>query len=226
MTARASALAAAGASNFSSSGNVVSTSERFSARVAGDELGQAVIALRADDEIDGRRATHDLGAFGLGHAADDRDHRVVAGGGALVLQDADAPEIGVDLLGRLLADVAGVENDEIGVLDGIRFGIALRRQRLGHALGIVDVHLTAERAHEHLAPADGRVRRRSERGRRFAAVSLRHFGRQPIVHQLACLSPFAGAPRQPYRAGFVQPLRGTARLHPLLPRLGGDPRPH
>ena len=151
----------------------------------GDELGQAVIALRADDEVDGRHAPHDLGALGLGDAADDRDHRVVAGGGALVLQVADAPEIGVDLFGRLLADVAGVENDEIGFLDGIRFAIALRRQRLGHALGIIDVHLTAERAHEHLAPRH----RRGERGHRFAAVSFRHFGRQPIVHQLACLRP-------------------------------------
>ena len=117
----ASALAAAGAANFSSSGNVVSTSERSSARVPGNELGQSMIALRSDDEIDGRRAAHDLGALGLRHAADDGDHRLVAGGGALVLQVADAAEIGIDLLRRLLADVAGVENDEIGVLDGVGF---------------------------------------------------------------------------------------------------------
>ena len=92
----------------------------FGAR-AGNELRQAMIALRADDEIDGRHAAHDLGALGLGDAADDGDHRVVAGGGALVLQDADAPEVGVDLLGRLLADVAGVEDDEIGILDRVGF---------------------------------------------------------------------------------------------------------
>ncbi len=127
---------------------------------AGDELRQAMIALRADDEIDDRRAAHDLGALGLGDAADDGDDRLVAGGRALVLQLADAAEVRIDLLGRLLADMAGVEDDEIGILDGVGFGIALRRERLGHALGIIDVHLAAEGADEDLRPGGRRARRR------------------------------------------------------------------
>ena len=45
-----------------------------------------MVALRADDEIDGGRAPYDLGAFGLRDAADDGDERVVPGGGALLLQ--------------------------------------------------------------------------------------------------------------------------------------------
>ena len=36
-------------------------------------------------------------------------------GGAL-LHLADAAELGIDFFGRLLADVAGVEDDEVGVL--------------------------------------------------------------------------------------------------------------
>ena len=34
----------------------------------------------------------------------------------LLLELAHAAELGIDLLGRLLADVAGVEDDEIGVV--------------------------------------------------------------------------------------------------------------
>ena len=43
-------------------------------RRLGEKLGQAVVGLRADDEIDGRRAAHDLLAFGLRDAAGDADH--------------------------------------------------------------------------------------------------------------------------------------------------------
>ena len=43
---------------------------------ARDELGQAMIALRSDDEIDDGRARDDLGAFGLRDAADDGDQRL------------------------------------------------------------------------------------------------------------------------------------------------------
>jgi hypothetical protein len=34
----------------------------------------------------------------------------------LALEDPQAAELGIDLLGGLLADVAGVEDDEIGIL--------------------------------------------------------------------------------------------------------------
>ena len=76
-----------------------------------------MIALRPDHEIDDRRAAHDFGALGLGHAAGHRDDRLLAlRSAAALLHQADAAEIGIDLLGRLLADVAGVEEDDVGVL--------------------------------------------------------------------------------------------------------------
>ena len=45
---------------------------------AREQLGQAVIVLRADDEIDRRRAAHDLLALGLRDAAGDRDQHLAA----------------------------------------------------------------------------------------------------------------------------------------------------
>ncbi len=46
---------------------------------ARDQLGQPVVRLRAEDEIDIGRPAADLGAFGLGDAAGDRDqHRTSA----------------------------------------------------------------------------------------------------------------------------------------------------
>ena len=174
----------------------------------GNELGQAVIALRADDEVDGRHAAHDLGAFGLGHAADDRDHRVVAGGGALVLQVADAPEIGIDLFDRLLADVAGVENDEIGFLDGIRFA---------HSPAP-----TAPRscARNHRRSSDSRTCARTPCARPTARAAARRM-RPPLrCRQSPPLRSSAdrpstrvpkahlpGAPRQPYRARLCPALQ-------------------
>ena len=64
---------------------------------------------------------------------------------------ADAAELGIDLLGRLLADVAGVEDDEVGVVGRRGLGIALGRERVRHTMRIVDVHLAAERLDMDLA---------------------------------------------------------------------------
>ena len=94
---------------------------------AGDQIAQTMIALRPDDEIDDRRAPHDLGALGLGDAAGHRDDRCLPALRALRLHQADAAEIGIDLLRRLLADVAGVEEDDVGLLDGRRLGDSLAR---------------------------------------------------------------------------------------------------
>jgi hypothetical protein len=62
---------------------------------------------------------------------------------ASCLGDAQLAELRIDLLGRLLADVAGVEDHQIRVVDIGRLDEAFRRQRVHHALGIVDVHLAA-----------------------------------------------------------------------------------
>jgi len=103
-----------------------------------------MIALRADHDIDGRGAGHDLTPFGLGDAASDGDDCVEALAPPVLLGQAHAPELRIDLLRRLLPDVAGVEDDEVGLRRILGQRVALPFERLGHALGIVGVHLAAE----------------------------------------------------------------------------------
>ena len=76
---------------------------------------QAMIVLRPDDEIHRRLAAHDFGALRLGDATGDDDRRV-AGDSARVLQLAELAKFRVDFFRGALADVTGVENDEVGVL--------------------------------------------------------------------------------------------------------------
>ncbi len=118
---------------------------------ARQQLRQAMIALRPEHEIDRRRAADDLLALGLRDAAGDGDDEAAAFGRGRLFQAAHAAKLGIDFFRRLLADVAGVEDDEVGIIGGRRLDIALRRQRIRHAPRIVDVHLAAERFDEELA---------------------------------------------------------------------------
>src|SRR5206468_12209622 len=72
-----------------------------------------------------------------------RDDHPAALAHPLVLEATDAAEFGEHLLRRLLADVAGVENDEIGAVRPRRRLVPERSQRFGHARSVIDVHLTA-----------------------------------------------------------------------------------
>ena len=85
-----------------------------------------MIALRADHQIDRRRAADDLSAFGLRHAAGDRDDDDGRPPPRRPLEAGHAAELGIHLLRRLLADVAGVQDDEIGVFGVRGLDIALR----------------------------------------------------------------------------------------------------
>ena len=102
-----------------------------------------MIALRADHNVDNRRALDDLAAFGLSDTAGYCDTHLAAIACGIILRDAQAAEFGVDFLRRLLADVTGVQNDEVSILGVGRLDESFRRQRVHHALCIVDIHLTA-----------------------------------------------------------------------------------
>ena len=112
-----------------------------------------MIVLRADHQIDGGLAAQDLRALGLGHASSHRDFRVHPARRALLLQQADLAKLGENLLGSMFANVACVENDEVGVLHRQRLLIAFLREHIGHARGVIDIHLTAVGLHKHLALA-------------------------------------------------------------------------
>ena len=122
----------------------VSTAARRSRSRARHHVRQAVIRLGADDDIDIGRAGGDLLALRLGDAACDREQHLPAAALTRLLQRAQPPELGIDLLRRLLTDMAGVENHQVGVLDLRCRAIAERRQDIRHAGGVVDVHLAAE----------------------------------------------------------------------------------
>ena len=73
--------------------------------------------------------------------------------GALLFQQANLAKLRKNLLGGVFADMAGVEHDEIGALHHRRFLIAFFRKHIGHARGVIDIHLTAVGLHKHLALA-------------------------------------------------------------------------
>ena len=110
---------------------------------ARDKFGQAVIALRADDNVHRALAPDNLCTFRLRHAARHRDHHLTAGLRFLFLQHAQLAQLGIDLVRSPLADVAGVQNDHIRRVRRIGRGVAQRRQQIRHAGGIIDVHLAA-----------------------------------------------------------------------------------
>ena len=151
---------------------VVGLDDLLAAAGAAHHIGQPVIGLRADHQVDDGRAPQDLLAFGLRDAAGDADRHFAAGALARRLQLADAAELGIDLFGRLLADVAGVEQHQVGLVDRVGRDIAARGQRIAHALRVVDVHLAAIGLDEDLS------RRRNACGGGFAglhAPALRGF---------------------------------------------------
>ncbi len=75
-----------------------------------------VIALRSDHDVDRRRAADDLCAFRLRHAAGDHDPHFAPLARGLLLGEPQASQLRIDLLGGLFADVAGVEDHQIGVI--------------------------------------------------------------------------------------------------------------
>ena len=110
---------------------------------ARQQLRQMMIALRPDHDVDDRRAADDLRTLGLRHAARHRDAHIAPVTCGFILGDPQPPEFGVDLLGSLLPDMAGVEDHQIGILGTGCLHKAFGSQRVHHALRIVDVHLAA-----------------------------------------------------------------------------------
>jgi hypothetical protein len=110
-----------------------------------------MIALRPENEIDCRRAPNDLFTLGLRHAASygDDEPAIFRRGG--LFQAVHAAKLGIDLFGGFLADMASIEDDEVGILGRASLDIAMGRQSIRHATRVVDVHLTAEGFYVKLA---------------------------------------------------------------------------
>ncbi len=76
-----------------------------------------MVTLGADDDVDGRLASKDFGALGLGDTARHDQRHPPAGLASLLFQLAQLAEFRIDFLGRPFADMAGVEDYEFGVFD-------------------------------------------------------------------------------------------------------------
>ena len=110
-------------------------------RVGREELGELVDLARTERDVDEREAREDLVLDGLRPAAADADDplRVARLQALRLMQVGDEAAVG------LLADRAGVEEDDVGILGGGGLGVAERLEHPLHPLGVVLVHLTAER---------------------------------------------------------------------------------
>jgi hypothetical protein len=108
--------------------------------VGGEELGELVDLTRAEGDVDERELAEHLVLDGLGPAAADADDplRVV------LLERLGLVEVGDEALVGLLADRAGVEEDEVGLVAGGGLAVAERLEHALHALRVVLVHLAAE----------------------------------------------------------------------------------
>src|ERR1039457_344251 len=117
--------------------------EARDAAIAGLELyqhlGQLVVAGGAGDEADERRALEDLLAFLLRDAAEHAEDLALA---VVLLELLEAVK---NLLLGLVADAAGVVENEAGFFGRVDLGIALGEERANNFLRIVDVHLAPKR---------------------------------------------------------------------------------
>ena len=145
---------------------------RLAAR--GEHLRKPVHRLGAEDRVHPGGAVKNPRALLARDAAAHGDHHA----GMELLGLADAAEVGEDLLLGLLADRAGVEHHDVGVLKRVR---ALEPHALmkevGDAAGVVVIHLAAEAAQVEFFHGHGLDPLR-ERGRSAGRDCLRFLRRR------------------------------------------------
>ena len=100
---------------------------------------QRAIAVRTDDEVDVLRALEQPRAEPLRHAPGDAQHRV---GLHVPLELAEPPDHA--LLG-VIADRAGVDEDDVRPVRALDRRVADGRELPEHQLGVAHVHLAAVR---------------------------------------------------------------------------------
>jgi hypothetical protein len=93
----------------------------------------------AEDQVHVGRALLDGPLPELRHAPHHADEEP----GPSRFEPLECAELGVDLVLRLLADGASVQQDEVGVLGGVGELVALVLEEAGHPLRVVLVHLAA-----------------------------------------------------------------------------------
>src|SRR5262249_40858505 len=106
----------------------------------GDEFRQLSELSGTANDVHVRRSVEDVLLIFLRHAAEDADDLV----GVALLVSAEPAESAVDFLLGVLADAAGVEEDDVGLSRLVGQDVALPAQRTDDQLAVEDVHLTAD----------------------------------------------------------------------------------
>ena len=110
-------------------------------QLLGDELGQGVDAIHAEDEVNVgvtlAQLLHDV--LLVGHAAAESDDEAAL----FLLQALEGAHVAENALLGVLTDGAGVEEDEVGILGLVAQAVADVHQHALDALAVVDVLLTA-----------------------------------------------------------------------------------
>ena len=109
-----------------------------------DKFRKPVIGLRPNHNIHPRRPAGDFFTFCLGNTAGNRNRQAAALlVGRPLLQLPQPAQFGKYLFRCLFTNMAGIQNDHIGIIDLIGRRIAKRCQNIGHAVRIINIHLTA-----------------------------------------------------------------------------------
>ena len=115
---------------------------------ASTSAGSCLSALRADDDVDAACAPEERARLPAAPRSR-RRRRSGARAGSPPLR-ANLAEARVELLFGALAHAAGVDDDDVGVARRRPSARSLVLEQARHALGVVEVHLTAERLDEVL----------------------------------------------------------------------------
>jgi hypothetical protein len=113
---------------------------RWPVKPSNEELRELVHLPRPERHVDVGELAEHLVLDGLRPAAADADHAL----GVAPLERRRLAEVGDEALVGLLADGAGVEQDEVGVLAAGRLGVPERLEHALHAFRVVLVHLAPE----------------------------------------------------------------------------------
>ena len=107
-----------------------------------DEFGQTMQRLRPEHDVDERGSLRDAVTFLTRHATADTNHDARP----FLLQGTPAAKLGKHLFLGLFANGAGVDEQQVGVIDVIRAFITVRlAQNIGHLVRVVLVHLATHR---------------------------------------------------------------------------------
>ncbi len=121
-------------------GRIKDLDQRAFARRSTEQRRRRGEVVGAKDHVDPRRALQDGAPILLGHAAADGDLK----SGPFLLQCLQLTEGAVELEVGVLADGAGVKDDDVGVRVVRRGNESVGHQEPGQTFGVVLVHLAAK----------------------------------------------------------------------------------